>query len=84
MRVRGYVSGNGACGNGGSADEKSPVNQSFPPIWDKNGCVFQFPQNRYEGIDLPRGIGCGERKIYILAKGYVFAKIEETVALHFH
>lgn len=64
----------GACGNSLSADEKSPVNQRFLPICGKNGCVFQFPQNGYEGIDLPRGIGCGERKIYILAKGYVFAK----------
>ena len=45
----------GACGNSGSADEKSPVNQRFPPIWGKNGCVFQFPQNGYEGIDLPQG-----------------------------
>lgn len=44
-----------ACGNSGSADEKSPVNQRFPPIWGKNGCVFQFPQNGYEGIDLPQG-----------------------------
>ncbi len=43
------------CGNSGSADEKSPVNQRFPPIWGKNGCVFQFPQNGYEGIDLPQG-----------------------------
>ena len=49
-----YVSDN-TCGNSGSADEKSPVNQRFPPIWGKNGCVFQFPQNGYEGIDLPQG-----------------------------
>ena len=47
--------GDDACGNSGSADEKSPVNQRFPPIWDKNGCVFQFPQNGYEGIDLLQG-----------------------------
>lgn len=33
-----------------SADEKSPVNQRFPPIWGKNGCVFQFPQNGYEKV----------------------------------
>lgn len=46
-------------GDSRSADEKSPVNQRFPPIWGKNGCVFQFPQNGYEGIDLPRGIDCG-------------------------
>lgn len=39
------------------ADEKSPVNQRFLPIWGKNGCVFLFPQNGYEEIDLPRGIG---------------------------
>lgn len=47
--------GDVSCGNSGSADEKSPVNQRFPPIWGKNGCVFQFPQNGYEGIDLPQG-----------------------------
>ena len=47
--------GDHTCGNSGSADEKSPVNQRFPPIWGKNGCVFQFPQNGYEGIDLPQG-----------------------------
>ena len=41
--------------------------------------MFLFPQNGYEGIDLPRGIGCGERKIYILAKGYVFAKLEKCI-----
>lgn len=58
------------CGDNRSADEKSPVNQRFPPIWGENGCVFQFPQNGYEGIDLPRGIGFEERKIYILAKGW--------------
>lgn len=28
------------------------------------------------------GIGCGEQKIYILAKGYVFAKVEKREALH--
>lgn len=45
--------------------------------------MFQFPQNGYEGIDLPRGIGCGERKIYILAKGYVFAKREVKSGIAF-
>ena len=29
--------------DGRSADEKSPVNQSFPPIWSENRCVFLFP-----------------------------------------
>lgn len=47
--------GDDACGDSGPADEKSPVNQRFPPIGGKNGCVFQFPQNGYEGIDLPQG-----------------------------
>lgn len=37
--------------------------------------MFLFPQNGYGGIDLLRGIDCGERKIYILAEGYVFAKL---------
>lgn len=45
--------------------------------------MFLFPQNGYEGIDLPRGIGCGERKIYILAKGYVFAKLEKKNGIAF-
>ena len=31
------------CRDGCSADEKIPVNQGFLPIWNKNGCVFQFP-----------------------------------------
>ena len=75
--LRGYVSEYVPCGNSGSADEKSPVNQRFPPIWGKNGCVFQFPQSGYEGIDLPQGIGFGERMIYNLAKGYFFAKEKE-------
>lgn len=68
---------------GRSSDEKIPVNQRFPPTRGGNGCVFLFPKNRYEGIDLPRGIGCGEQVIYILAKGYAFAKLEKRVALHF-
>lgn len=66
-----------ACESRGSADQKSPVNQRISLIRGKNGCVFLFWQNGDEGIDLPRGIGCGEQKIYILAKGYVFAKQEE-------
>lgn len=37
--------------------------------------MFQFPQNGYKEIDLPRGIDHGERRMYILAKGYVFAKV---------
>ena len=56
------------------ADEKSPVNQRFLPIWGKNGCVFQFPQNEYEEIALPRGIGFEEAERYSLAKGYYLAK----------
>lgn len=51
----GYVSEYGACGNSLSADEKSPVNQRFLPIWGKNGCVFQFPQNGGAETDLPQG-----------------------------
>ena len=45
--------------------------------------MFLFPQNGYEGIHLPRGIDCGERKIYILAKGYVFAKLGEKSGVVF-
>lgn len=33
----------------------SPVNQRFSPIWGKNECVFQFPQNDNAETDLPRG-----------------------------
>lgn len=54
----GYVSTYGACGDCRSADEKSSVNQRVLPIKDKNGCVFQFPQNGNAETDLPRGIGC--------------------------
>ena len=36
--------------------------------------MFLFPQNGYEGIDLPRGIDCGKQEIYILAKGIPFRK----------
>lgn len=71
-----------ACGNRGSVDEESPLNQRVWANWSKNGCVFLFPQNGYERIDLPKGRGCRERKIYILAKGYVFAKLEKREALH--
>lgn len=49
-----YVSDN-TCGDGRSADEKSPVNQRFPLIWGKNGCVFLFPQNGNTETDLPQG-----------------------------
>ena len=49
----------------------------------KNGCVFQFPQNDNAEIDLPRGIDCGEQKIYILAKGYYSAKLEEKGGIAF-
>ncbi len=73
----------GACGDGCLADEKSPVNQGFLPIWNKNGCVFLFPQNGYREIDLPRGIDLGEQVIYVLAKGYIFTKPEKRMALHF-
>ena len=60
MILWGYVLIWYACGNGVSADEKSPVNQGFPPIWGKNGCVFLFPQNGNAETDLPRGIGIWE------------------------
>lgn len=68
----------GACGDGRSADEKSPVNQGFLPIWNKNGCVFLFPQNGYREIDLPRGIDIGKQVIYILTKEYIFTKSEKS------
>lgn len=45
--------------------------------------MFLFPQNGYEGIDLPRGIGCGEQKIYIFAKVYYSAKQEEKNGIAF-
>ena len=47
-----------ACGDGLSAGEKGPVNQRLLPIKGKNRCVFLFSQSGYEGIDIPRGIGC--------------------------
>ena len=31
------------CGDSRSADEKSPVNQRFLPIWSENRCVLLFP-----------------------------------------
>ena len=55
-----------------SSVEKSPVNQRVLPIWGKNGCVFQFPQNGGAETDLPQGIGFLEQEIYILAKGYFY------------
>lgn len=61
-----------ACGDSLSADEKSPINQRFLPIWGKNGCVFQFPQNDSAETDLPQGIDISGRVIYILAKGILF------------
>ena len=63
------------CGDGLFAHEKSPISQRFLPIKGKNGCVFQFPQSKDIIGDSPQGIGFGEREIYILAKGYFFAKI---------
>lgn len=38
--------------------------------------MFQFPQNGNAETDLPRGTGISELSIYILAKGYYFAKVE--------
>ena len=49
------VSTDGTCGDSLFAHEKSPISQRFLPIKGKNGCVFQFPQNGYEGIDLSQG-----------------------------
>ena len=62
------------CGDSLSADEKSPINQGVPPIWSKNGCVFQFPQNGNAETDLPQGIDISGQVIYILAKGILFRK----------
>lgn len=62
------------CENSLPVDEKSPVNQRFLPIWGKNGCVFQFPQNGNSENDLPQGIGISEPLIYIFAKGIPFRK----------
>ena len=39
--------------------------------------MFLFPQNDDICGGLPQGIGFGERKIYILAKGYFFAKLAD-------
>ena len=66
------------CGDCLPSVPKTAVNQRFLQFWKKNRCVFQFPQSGYEGIDLPQGIGFGEREVYILAKGYFFAKEEEV------
>ena len=41
-----------ACGDSRSADEKGPVNQTFLTILEKNGYMFQFPQNDNAGTDL--------------------------------
>ena len=54
--------------------KKSPINQRFLRFWKKNRCVFLFPQSDDIIGGLPQGIGFGEREIYILAKGYLFAK----------
>ena len=54
--------------------KKSPINQRFLRFWKKNGCVFLFPQSDDIIGDLPQGIGFWEQKIYILAKGYTWAK----------
>ena len=62
------------CGDCLPSVPKTAVNQRFLQFWKKNRCVFQFPQSGYEGIDLPQGIGFGERMIYNLAKGYFLAK----------
>ena len=64
-----------ACGDGLPSVPKTAVNQRFLRFGQKKRCVFLFPQSGYEGTDLPQGIGFGERKIYILAKGYFFAKV---------
>lgn len=66
----------GACGGSRSVDEKSPINQRILLIRGKNGRVFLFPQNDNVETDLPQGIGCGEQKIYILAKVYYWTKQE--------
>lgn len=70
-----HVSAGGACGDGLLSVEKTAVNQRFLRFWKKNGCVFLFPQSDDITGGLPQGIGFEEWKIYILAKGYFFAKI---------
>ena len=40
--------------------------------------MFLFPQSDDISGGLPQGIGFGEREVYILAKGYFFAKEEEV------
>ncbi len=71
----GYVSGDGARGNSLPSVKKSPINQRFLRFWKKNRCVFLFPQSDDIAGGLPQGIGFGEWEIYILAKGYFFAKV---------
>lgn len=60
------------CENCGSSIEKSPVNQQFQLIWNKNGFMFKFPQNGKEETDLPWGIGFLEFVVYILIKRILF------------
>lgn len=67
--------GDDACGDGMPYVKKSPINQRFLRFRKKNGCVFLFPQSDDITGNLPQGIGFLEQEIYILAKGYFFAKI---------
>lgn len=53
--------------------EKPNKSKDFADL-GKNRCVFLFPQSDDITGGLPQGIGFGERKKYILAKGYFFAK----------
>lgn len=64
--------------------EKSPVNQRFLRFRQKNGCVFLFPQSDDISGALPQGIGFEEREIYILAKGYFFAKVSRRCRMEEH
>ena len=63
----GYVSGDGACGDSRSADEKSPVIKGFCGFGAEMNVCFKFPQSGFEGTDLPRGIGFERSESHLLA-----------------
>lgn len=48
-----------ACGDGGSADQESPVINRFCGFGMEMNACFKFPQGGSEGSDLSRGTGFG-------------------------
>ncbi len=56
------------------AGEKRAVNQGISASEGRNGCVSLRVLRWCEEIDLPRGIGVLDRRVYVLAKGYFLAE----------